>query len=915
MNPKEQKSDDSFAKYVLEEACNGIFISDPNTYEMIFANKAFENILQKKLPTETKVKCYEYCMGQNAPCEFCFLKNLDKANFFERELSFPNTDKRVLLQGKKIDWQGREVVIEYVTDVTERYKESCIIQKERQRLEELQIVAQARYQREVTLRKELLKKAISYFRMNLTTQLVEEIFYSEIDTSYIQMPISTENFFKLNVFSNIYSDDKKLVMESLAPETMLQNYYSGKVSESFLFRYNLPNKGVVWIKGTVSKLRRTTTDEIIAFFTAENVEEEETNHQLSLCIVGEEIENVDLLNLNQNSVRSVMRHHKIIQLRYEDGYKTEPISYEDYYKFFFQYMGKEESKNLQEQLKIEYIVEELKTKDVIQHIFSVEKDGERRWKKMRIFYLDSVKQKIVFVQRDITDLYNNIEELKTALNHAKSASQAKGDFMSRMSHEIRTPLNAIIGFQNIALESIDNREDVKKRLEQSQGAAQHLLKIINDVLDISSIESGRMKIEKSAFDLTQLISTIQEVYTLQASQKQINFKMDVDKLESDFIVGDSLRLKQILLNLMTNAMKFTPANGTVCFTMKHVSSHSDKVHLKFSVSDTGIGIKPEFLEHLFTPFEQESASTARNFGGTGLGLAISNNLVKMMGGVLEVKSEYGKGTTFEASLAFDKCQEPQNKIATLSLNCLIIAENETDLSNQLAVLSELGVKVTRVNSVKKALRRIESRRNENPFDFCIAEPKTTEIEKEMQNVGIDNLFDSRIDAERLKDKLSSLNYKNSNKLEKIDKNKNEDTKIDFNGMKILLAEDNDMNMEISLDILQKAGMIITPVRNGKEAVDVFEKSKIDEYKAIILDIQMPVMDGYEAARFIRKSEHPQAKQIPIIAMSANAFTSDVTASLAAGMNDHISKPINSKALFTSIAKLTNKNTKKNEVKE
>ncbi|MDD3220693.1 MAG: response regulator [Lachnospiraceae bacterium] len=562
-------------------------------------------------------------------------------------------------------------------------------------------------------------------------------------------------------------------------------------------------------------------------------------------------------------------------------------------------------------------------------------DGTTKVSTIEVSLLPSVidgRETVGILCRDVSE---DAKVLKEALKQAESASQAKGDFMSRMSHEIRTPLNAIIGYLDIAKDEHQDMEKVDHCLDQSKVAARHLLSIINDILDISSIESGRMKIEHAEFDMKQMINSLTTIFYAQAKKKNVQFEVDILNLTEEWVSGDSMRVNQILLNLLSNAVKFTPENGTVRLEIRQIGVHEGKVHMQFCVRDTGIGMSKEYMSRMFTPFEQESAATARNYGGSGLGLSISRNLVKLMGGNITVDSEQGKGTAFTVLLAFGQCEQRNESHLTTdsfsNLRALVVDDEESACEYTHNLLNRCGIKSDTVTSGKKAIRRVKSRmETDHPYDFCILDWNMKEMDgldtarsireicgadlpiiiatgydysaiiEEAQKAGVNKIIAKPLFQSSLFDMLVNTFGKYVPKKE-IEKKQEQ---IDFKGMHVLLAEDNEMNMEIAVDILTKAGMDITQAVNGKEALDMFTNSEPDTYKAILMDVQMPVMDGYEATRAIRKSSHPQAKSIPIIAMTANAFTSDVTAALAAGMNDHIAKPISYEHLFTALSRLT-----------
>ncbi|SHK56234.1 hybrid sensor histidine kinase/response regulator [Hespellia stercorisuis] len=599
--------------------------------------------------------------------------------------------------------------------------------------------------------------------------------------------------------------------------------------------------------------------------------------------------------------------------------------------------------NQSDQIKYDSFLSEKALKSAMDKMYKMESEqftvkwpdpetGEEKEAVLEISRLASEIDRRPVVGILLKDVTESAEVLKDALKHAESASQAKGDFMSRMSHEIRTPLNAIIGYMSIARDEKTDAKKVAHCLDQSTVAARHLLSIVNDILDISSIESGRMKLEKTDFDLTQMIHSLTTIFYGQAKEKNVQFKVELEELTNEWVNGDPLRVNQILLNLLSNAIKFTPENGAVTLIVRQMETIQDKIHLQFRVVDTGIGMSREYMDRIFKPFEQEDASTARNYGGTGLGLSISYNLVQMMGGKIAVASEPGKGTTFTVMLAFDPTETQRTgQLPTLSFSDVrvLVVDDEVSACEYIKKLLErCGVKCDTQNVGKKAVRRVKNRlETEHPYDMCIIDWNMSEMDgvetarqiralcgaempiivatsydysaiaDEAKEAGVNRIIAKPLFQSTLFDLLINT----FGKYEPVQSK--EKKAVDFNGMKVLLAEDNAMNMEIALDILRKADMDITPVADGKEALETFVASEEGTYKAILMDIQMPVMDGYEATKAIRKSGHPQAETIPIIAMTANAFTSDVTEALAAGMDDHIAKPIDFERLFDTLSRL------------
>ena len=394
--------------------------------------------------------------------------------------------------------------------------------------------------------------------------------------------------------------------------------------------------------------------------------------------------------------------------------------------------------------------------------------------------------------------------LREAAYAAEQASRAKSRFLSQMSHEIRTPMNAIVGLTAIARQYEHDPARMEACLEKIDGASRILLSLISDVLDMSAIENDKLKLARTEFDIRDVLNGVASIYDAQCRQKGLRFSMTAD-LQDAFYIGDSLRVSQILLNLLSNAYKFTDPGGKIGVKASESEKKDGKALLTFVVSDTGTGMSPEMVQRLFRPFEQESADTARKYGGSGLGLSITKNLVSLMGGSIDVRSEKGAGTVFTVALPFE-CAGPDNAGAG-----------------------------------------IPSAEDGGQADPSAREP------------------------------------------------------YDFTGRRVLVAEDNRLNREVDRGLLELVHMQADYAENGAEAVRLFAENPPGTYDAILMDVQMPVMDGHEATRAIRALDHPQAGTIPIYAMTADAFTEDVNAALACGMNGHVAKPIDAEDLYRRLA--------------
>lgn len=520
------------------------------------------------------------------------------------------------------------------------------------------------------------------------------------------------------------------------------------------------------------------------------------------------------------------------------------------------------------------------------------------------------------------------KELGVAIEQAQSANRSKSDFLARMSHEIRTPMNAIIGMTTLAEKNIKNENKVLEYLRKVMISSRHLLSLINDVLDMSAIESDKIKIAHAQFDLKEVVNSITTLYYTQCSNKGIQFDVQLINVSTESLIGDQLRLKQIILNLLSNALKFTEEGGKITLRIEQRNNVQKKVYFQISVSDTGCGMSEEYMERIFKPFEQENELTAREYGGSGLGLSITKNLSELMGGVIKVDSKIGKGTVFTLDIPFEEAQE-QHHIAPESMKnirAMIIDDDREAVEYASCVMGRMGIHYDVAMSGEEALRVMTKARNDGKaYDLCLIDWKMqgmdgveltkrirksydrntivivvsaydiNEIGQEAEKAGVDVCVNKPLFQSSIFNIIMSLSEG------RLVNRTADATDYDFTGKKVLLADDTDFNRDVAEDLLAMVNCQVVTVTDGKEALEAFETSSPGTYDAILMDVQMPNMNGYEATRKIRMSNHPEAKSMVIIAMTANAFTEDISASLSAGMNDHISKPIDSEVLYQVLA--------------
>ena len=513
-------------------------------------------------------------------------------------------------------------------------------------------------------------------------------------------------------------------------------------------------------------------------------------------------------------------------------------------------------------------------------------------------------------------------KLQVAVEKAESANRAKSTFLSNMSHDIRTPMNAIIGFTTLALSNIDDTDRVKDYLGKTLASSNHLLSLINDVLDMSRIESGKIHLEEVEVNLSDVLHDLKTIVSGQIYAKQLELYMDVMDVTDEDVYCDKTRLNQILLNLLSNAIKFTPAGGTVSVRVRQLAG---KVRgcgqYEFRIKDNGIGMSQEFAQKIFEPFEQERTSTVSRIQGTGLGMAITKNIVDMMGGTIEVQTAQGKGTEFTVCVPMraQTEQRPVEKITELEgLKALVVDDDFNTCDSVTKMLVKVGMRAEWTLSGKEAVlrarqalemsdvyhayiidwrlpdmngievtRQIRSLHDDTPIIILTAYD-WSDIEVEAKAAGVTAFCAKPMFMSDLRETLmSALGQKPVDAVQRLLPEKN----ADFKGKHILLVEDNELNREIAQEILREYGFLVDSAENGAVAVEKVSTAAPGSYDLVLMDVQMPIMDGYTATRKIRALDDPARAKLPILAMTANAFDEDRRNALESGMNGFLSKPI------------------------
>ena len=605
-------------------------------------------------------------------------------------------------------------------------------------------------------------------------------------------------------------------------------------------------------------------------------------------------------------------------------------------QYIQKWVHEEDREMLRRAVSLSTLKEELSEKEVFSVNYRKNKEGEITYFQMKAVGVktdDGLGMVLGF--RDVDEeIRKEMEQntlLEAALSQANRASKAKSVFLSNMSHDIRTPMNAIVGFTNLAITRIDQKEQVAEYLKKIRTSGNHLLSLINDILDMSHIESGKISLDEKLCSLPEILHGLCNILQADIHAKQLELQIDtVDVLDED-IYCDKLRLNQVLLNLLSNSVKYTGAGGAISMRItEKAGAPSGYANYEFYIKDNGIGMSQEFVKHIFEPFEREQNSTISKIQGTGLGMAITKNIVDMMNGTIEEKSEQGVGTEFTVSFMFRLHSEAKEPLEIPELkNCraLVVDDDFNTCDSVSYMLGQLGMHAEWTLSGKEAVLRTQqavmredhysvfvidwrlpdmdgvevTRRirkeigNEVPV-IVMSACDWSDIEAEAMEAGVTAFCSKPLFLSELRSRLQSVIQPGAAAGEDVE----EEVQQKHHAGRILLAEDVEMNQEIAVAILEDAGFTTEVAENGRVAVEMVKHSEPGYYQAVLMDVQMPVMNGYEATAEIRKLENRELASIPIIAMTANAFEEDKKEALRCGMNSHIAKPINIPELFKTL---------------
>ena len=536
---------------------------------------------------------------------------------------------------------------------------------------------------------------------------------------------------------------------------------------------------------------------------------------------------------------------------------------------------------------------------------------------------------LTIIDAEMRDAMAKNQALQEALEAAENANMAKTAFLSNMSHEIRTPMNAIIGLDSLALRAPELPEETREYLEKIGGSARHLLGLINDILDMSRIESGHMVLRKEEFSFRGMLEQINTMVMSQCGEKGLKYECKLIGGVSDNYIGDDMKLKQVLINILSNAVKFTEAPGSVTLTVERTATFADQRTIKFVVKDTGVGMSKEFLPKVFESFTQENGGRSNKYGSTGLGMAIAKNIVELMNGTISVDSEKGVGTEFTVVVTFknsDRQGTDSSYIHPRDMYVLVVDDEAVAAEHARLVLDEVGIRADTCRSGKEALHMLELQQAKHtPYNMVLLDWKMPEMDgletarqirqhftgeiiiltsfnwdeimDEALRAGVDSFLAKPLFASNVIDEFERVARRRNIDLFRVRE------RASLAGRHILMAEDILINAEIMQQLIDMKDAKIDHAENGRIALEMFAQSAPGSYDAILMDVRMPEMDGLEAAAAIRALDRPDAKTIPIIAMTANAFDEDVQRSLQVGMNAHLSKPVEPERLYQTLEEL------------
>lgn len=776
---------------------------------------------------------------------------------------------------------------------------------------------------------------INRVQCNITKGTIE-LYVSNENLSATNIEKNYQNSLEKLILSVVEEEKQKEIRHLLNRENIIESYTKGTNYYTIDYQKKLINGAVFWANTIVRVYQNPATNDIMSFMYTYNIDEKKTAEAIVERVVDTNFEYLTLFNIITGIVEKTIDKSGV-DVKPEEGYLYEDVVEKGFCKLLLV----EEKEEYLPMFKIKTIVKRLNENGT----YSISTDifdpiiQEKRHKLWVFNWFDKQHTKVLCSRSDITEVYcqeqHQKEVLSAALTAAKQANAAKTDFLSRMSHEIRTPMNAIIGMTAIAAKLVGDNKQISDCISKIGISSRFLLSLINDILDMSRIESGKMLLKNEKIPFKEFITGINTICHTQAAAKDVEYECVIDPMIDDYYIGDAMKLQQVLVNILGNAVKFTSSGGKVSFCISQRKRSKNDALLRFVIHDTGIGMEEEFLPHLFEPFEQESNNSAVGFGGTGLGLAISKNIVDLMDGKIQVCSIKGVGTEFTVDVKLGITEEEKQRYLRKQhaynfshLKTLVVDDDITVCESAILTLKEIGIIGEWVDSGRQAVDRIKKMwKKQQYYDMILIDWKMPEmdgietsrrireivgsdvtiiimtaydgysIEQEAKAVGVNLLMSKPMFKSNLISAFSKILEQKEEEKEQIEPLIRE---YNFTGKRILLVEDHPINLEIAQVILESVGFEVETAENGLRAIEMFSKTTNGYYNAVLMDIRMPIMDGLQASTNIRHLSNKDAKTIPIIAMTADAFDEDADKCKIAGMNFHLSKPIDPPRLYQTL---------------
>ena len=776
--------------------------------------------------------------------------------------------------------------------------------------------------------------SLAALRSNLTKGVVEEVHGRDLYFTD-RAGAKIDDLMKARLENMPLESDRKKYMETFDLENLRRKYYLGEGPASLVIFSRRQSGRQCFIKYSASMRKDPVTGDVIVLGVETEYNSGKVTEVLNSKVLAKQYDMVSYIVGGSYGV--VIGDRKNIK-RGNIFPKQNNGSYMDYI------LGQvvpaaapvHDKEELLKALAADTVEKKLAESEPYTVDVTCEIEGETYNKRFAFYSVDPETKFYILLKSDVTDLIREQREqneaLALALEEAKQANIAKTAFLSNMSHEIRTPMNAIIGLDNIALKEKNLSPETRDQLEKINGSAKHLLELINDILDMSRIESGRMVLKQEEFSFSAMIEQINTMISGQCRDKGLDFDCRLTGRFAEYYIGDDMKLKQVIINILGNSVKFTPKGGKVTFTVENAASFGDKCTLRFVMKDSGIGMDEEYLPKLFEPFSQEDGATTNKYGGTGLGMAITKNIVEMMNGNISVKSKKGEGTEFIVNVtlkASDRSDDSgDSEIRPQDMRVLVIDDESVDCEHAKIVLDEIGISADICTSGAEAVENVKLKlARREAYDLILVDMKMPgqngvevtrairdlagndsaiiiltsynwdDIAEEAKNAGVDGFMSKPLFAASVMSEFRRAIRR------KTTSSAGAKHHAELGGKRILLAEDVMINAEIMKKILSMKGIVTEHAENGKIAVEMFTNSPENYYDAVLMDVRMPVMDGLHATAEIRALDRGDARTIPVIAMTANAFDEDVQLSLQAGMTAHLSKPVEPDRLYETLSEL------------